>query len=385
MTNTAIAIERVDTKKGRSRFVDLAYRLNADTPNWVPPLRSEARELVDPDRNPFFDHARVAHFLAIRDGVDVGRISAHIDELALAQPAEQGMGPATGNWGLLEAADQTVAEALIAHAEQWLKNEGMTRVLAPLSMSIWEEPGLLVTGHDQPPTVMMGHHDARQQAWVEDSGYSKVKSLLTYELDISTPFPPIIQRIVKSGERNERIVIREPDLAHYERDVRIILGILNDAWSGNWGFVPFTDREIAYSAKKLRPLVRPDLIRIAELEGEPVAFMLTLPDANEAIGKMSGRLFPFGWIRMLRWLKANRVRTMRVPLMGVLKKHQRGRLASQLAFMMISEIREVANRKYGATRGEIGWILDDNQGMVAIAEAIESRVNREYLVYEKSL
>lgn len=382
---TDLFIAPVSTKADRAAFVDLAYRLNASDPNWVPPLRMEALELVTPGKNPFFDHADVQLFLARRGGAVVGRISAHIDRLAVAQPAEQGMGPGTGNWGLLEAEDETVARALIAQAEDWLRAQGMTRVLAPLSMSVWEEPGQLTKGFDHPPTVMMGHQPQRYQHYIEALGYAPAKLLKTYELDITRDFPPLIQRIVQSGEKNAKIRIRKVDKSRFDEEAALILHILNDAWSDNWGFVPFTDREIAYAGKKFKPIVREDLIMVAEYEGEPVAFMMTLPDLNEVLKPMGGSLFPLGWAKLLAWLRRPKVRTMRVPLMGVVKQYQSSRLASQLAFMMIEYIRRAALANYGATRGEIGWILDDNQGMNAIAEAIDSHVNKEYTIYDKTL
>lgn len=380
-----LSITPVTTKADRKAFVDLPYRLHAGDPCWVPPLRMEAMELVTPGKNPFFDHARVQHLLARTGGAVVGRISAHIDELALAMDPAQGMGPGTGNWGLLEAEDQSVAEALIAAAEEWLKAQGMNRVLAPISMSIWEEPGQLTMGFDQPPTVMMGHQPKRYQDYIEAAGYAPAKTLRTFELDIVKDFPPLIQRIVQSGERNAKIRIRGVDKAKFDEEAALILHILNDAWSDNWGFVPFTPREIGYAGKKFKPIVREDLIMIAEYEGEPVAFMMTLPDLNEVLMPMGGKLLPLGWFKLARWLHKPKVRTMRVPLMGVLKKHQSTRLASQLAFMMIECIRQASIREYGASRGEIGWILDDNQGMNAIAEAIGSHVNKEYVIYQKAL
>lgn len=380
-----IDITPVASKRERKEFIDFSYRVNASDPNWVPPLRSEAMDLITPGKNPFHEHARMQLFLAKRGGETVGRISAHIDELALTQPAEQGMGPGTGNWGLLEAADEVACHALIARAEDWLRGEGMTRVLAPMSLSVWEEPGLLIKGHEHPPTVMMGHDDPRYQGWIESYGYNLAKSLYTYDLDITTGFPPLIQRIIKSGERSSKINVRGVELKHFDRDAAIILGILNDAWSDNWGFVPFTDTEIAHVGKKLKPLVREDLIMIAEVDGEPVAFMMTLPDMNEPVAKIGGKLLPFGWFTMLKWLRQPNCRTMRVPLMGVVKSLQNSRMASQLAFMMIEYIRLNATAKYGATRGELGWVLEDNQGMVAIADAIESKVNKEYAIYDKSL
>ncbi len=385
MAAAEITVAPVANKADLNAFIDLAYRLNCSDPNWVPPLRMDMAELLTPGKNPFFDHARVQLMLARRGGAVVGRISAHIDELALAQPPEQGMGPGTGNWGLLEAEDEAVAAALIGAAEDWLRAQGMTRVLAPLSMSVWEEPGQLTKGFDHPPTVMMGHQPQRYQRYIESLAYTPAKLLRTYELDITKEFPPLIQRVVQSGERNAKINVRGVDKSKFDDEAAIILHILNDAWSDNWGFVPFTDKEIAYAGKKFKPIVREDLIMIAEYEGEPVAFMMTLPNLNEVLQPLGGSLFPLGWAKLLWWLRMPRSRTMRVPLMGVLKKHQSSRLASQLAFMMIEYIRRAATTRYGATRGEIGWVLDDNQGMNAIADAIESTVNKEYTIYEKRL
>jgi hypothetical protein len=380
-----ISIEPVTGKRDFAAFVDFAYAINAGDPNWVPPLRAEVVELLTPGKNPFHEHAKVQLFLARRAGRVVGRISAHYDELALTQPPEQGMGPGTGNWGLFEAEDEAVAHALIACAEQWLREQGMTRVLAPISLSIWEEPGLLVTGHDHPPMVMMGHNRAEYEAWVESAGYAVAKRLLTYDLPVGPGFPPLIDRIVASGEKNNRITVRRVDKNHFDRDAAIIIDILNDAWSQNWGFVPFTETEKAYGAKKLAPLIIEGANMIAEIDGEPVAFMMALPDVNARLISMKGKLFPFNWLKLLLWLRNPQGGGFRVPLMGVVQKLQSSRLASQLAFMMIEYIRRYAVGSHRAERAEVGWILDDNQGMLAIAEAIGSKVNREYRIYGKKL
>lgn len=385
MASDPLIVAPVAGKADLEAFIDLPFRLYAADPHWVPPLKGEVRELLTAGKNPFFEHADVQLFLAKRGTRVVGRISAHIDRLALTLPPEQGMGPGTGNWGLMEAEDEAAMAALIARAEQWLREHGMTRVLAPLSLSIWDEPGLLVKGADHSPMVMMGHHDPRYQGWIEALGYAHAKTLLTYDLDVVAGFGPLIERIVASGEKNPRIRIRKVDLKRFDQEAATILGILNDAWSSNWGFVPITDSEIAYVGKKLKPLVKDDLVMIAELDGEPVAFMMTLPDLNGPIKAIRGKLFPFGWAKLLWWLRKPTNASMRVPLMGVLKRLQSSRLASQLAFMMIECIRRVAIVKYGTRRSEIGWVLDDNQGMNAIAEAIGSTVNREYVIYHKPL
>ena len=385
MSAGEIVIEPVEGKQRRARFVDLGRAFAAREPHAVPQLRSEQLELVDPGKNPFFGHASHQLLVATRDGRDVGRISAHIDHLALELPPEQGMGPGTGMFGYFDAEDEAVAGALLARAEDWLRTQGMTHVIGPISMSVWEEPGLLVKGQDHAPTIMMGHHPEAYAGWIESAGYVREKTLLTYDLDVTEDFPPLIRRIVQSCQRNERIRIRPVDKSRWAEEVEIVLSILNDAWSKNWGFVPFTPEEIAYAGKKLKPIIHENLNMIAELDGRPVAFMLTFPDVNGVLKQTGGKLLPFGWVRMLRWLRKPTGSAMRVPLMGVLRELHNSRLASQLAFMMISQIRVNATEAYGAKRAEIGWILDDNQGMKAIADAIDSSVNREYLIYRKPL
>ena len=380
-----MTVRPVEAAADRKAFVEVAFRLNAGDPNWVPPLKQEVYGLITPRKNPWFEHAEAQLFVAERNGRVVGRVSAHIDHLALAQPAAQGLGPGTGNWGMMEAADEAVFQALIARAEDWLRAKGMQRSLGPFSLSVWDEVGLQVNGFDHPPTVMMGHNSPAYRGWVEAAGYAPAKSLYTYELNIAQDFPPLIQRILQSGERNGRIAIRKVNKSRFNEEAVLILGLLNDAWSDNWGFVPLTDAEIAYAGRKLKSIVFEDLIRVAEFEGEPVAFMITLPNLNEVLKSLNGSLFPFGWAKLLWWLRAPKVKTARVPLMGVVKRHQASRLASQLAFLMIEYTRRAAIANYGTSRAEIGWVLDDNHGMRAIAEAVDSRINREYVIYEKTL
>ena len=385
-----ITIRPVLTKADRKSFVDLPFRLYKDNPYWVPPLKDEAMGLITPGKNPFFEHAEAQLFLAERDARVIGRISASIDKMWTPMPAAQGGGSDMGNWGYLDAEDKATADLLIAAAEGWLKAKGVSRSMGPISMSIWEEPGLLIKGHDHAPTVMMGYDDAKYEAWVESWGYQKVKDLHTWDLDITRPFPPIVQRIIESGEKNPRIRIRKVNKKKFNEEAAVILSILNDAWSDNWGFVPFTESEIRFAGKKMKPIIFNDLVRIAEYDGEPVAFMMTWPDLNEMQADLNGELFPFGFIKLLWRLNGGlsgkpKVKTMRVPLMGVVKRLQASRLASQLAFMMIEYIRRSAVADYHATRGEIGWILEDNQGMNSIASTIDSKINKTYRIYEKAI
>ena len=380
MTAPAIEISRVLTRADRNVFVDLAYRLNAGDPNWIPPLKDEVNGLITPGRNPWFEHAEAAVFLARREGRVVGRISAQVDQLVLEH-----MAPGLGQWGMFEAEDEAAGRALLAAAEAWLRDKGMRRSMGPFSLGIWDEPGLLIKGHDHPPMVMMGHNRAEYEAWVERAGYAKARDLLTYDLDVVPPFPPLVERIVAAGEKNPRIRIRPVDKSRFDAEAELILSILNEAWADNWGFIPLTDSEIAYAGKKLKPIVLEDMILVAEYDGEPVAFMMALPDVNEFLRDLKGDLFPFGWAKLLWRLKKMRPKGGRVPLMGVVSRLHATRLASQLAFMMIEYIRRAGTRHYGITRAEVGWILEDNGPMISIADAIESRCNRVYRIYEKPL
>jgi hypothetical protein len=375
-----VTIRTVEDAADRKAFVDLAYALNRDDPNWVPPLKTEVHGLIDPRTNPWFEHAEARFFLAEREGRPVGRISAQVDKLVLEH-----MGPGIGQWGMFEATDAEVGNELIHRAEAWLRGRDMSRSMGPFSLSIWDEPGLLIKGHDHPPMVMMGHNNAEYEAWIEAAGYVKAKDLFTYDLEVTAPFPPIVQRIVAAGEKNPRIRIRRTVKKNFEAEARLLLGILNDAWSDNWGFVPLTEAEIAYAGKKLKPIVLEDMILVAEYDGEPVAFMMALPDINQFLRDLDGSLFPFGWAKLLWRLRRMRPAGGRVPLMGVVKRLHSTRLASQLAFMMIEQIRQAGTGHYGISRAEVGWVLEDNGPMISIAQAIESDVNRIYRIYEKPL
>jgi hypothetical protein len=374
-----IVIRAVETKADRRRFVDFAWAVYKDDPAWIPPLKNEVHGLMDPKVNPWFGHGRAAFFLAERGGTVVGRISAQVDDLV------QDRMPATGQWGFFDALDGEAAAALIVHAENWLRAEGMRHALGPITISIWDEPGLLIEGFNEPPMVMMGHHRPQYRAWIEAAGYAKAKDLHTFELDIRIDMIPVVDKLIKAGERNPRIRIRDVDKSKFDAEAAIILDILNDAWSDNWGYVPLTDAEIAYAGKKLKPIIVEDMVKIAEVDGEPAAFMITIPDLNEMIADLDGRLFPLGWAKLLWRLHRVRTRRVRVPLMGVRKKHQGGRLASQLAFMLIEFTRRVCVEKYGVHIGEFGWVLEDNQGMMSIAQLPGAGTNHTYRIYQKTL
>lgn len=384
MNSVPVTIRPVESSSDRRAFVDFAWEIYRDDPFWIPPLKDEVHGLLDPKKNPWFGHGRAQLWLAERDSKVVGRISAQVDDLV-----QEHMAPGTGQWGMFETLDSEAAAALISTAEEWLRGQGMTRALGPISISIWDEPGLLIQGFDQSPMVMMGHHRPEYRAWIETAGYEKAKDLYTYDLDIRIDMIPVIDRLIKSGEKNPRIRIRNVDKSRFKEEAAIILGLLNDAWSDNWGFVPLTEAEIAYAGKKLKPIIYEDLVRIAEFDSgagfEPVAFMITIPDINELVRDLNGELFPFGWAKLLWRLRNPRTSRVRVPLMGVAKRLQGSRLAGQLAFMLIERIRHACIDKYGVTHGEFGWVLEDNQGMMSIAQLPGANTNHTYRIFERKI
>lgn len=377
---TAPRVRPVKTSKELEQFIRLPWQLYKDDTAWVPPLLQERREFFNRKKNPYFDHAETGYFLAWQNEQVVGRIGAQVDRLV-----QQHVATGLGQWGLFECInDPLVAHALIEAAETWLRARGITRAQGPMSMSIWDEPGLLIDGFATRPVLFTGHHLPYYQSLIEAAGYTGVKDLWAYELDITREFPPRIQKIIASGAANPRIVIRNLRMKDFDADGAIITDILNDAWSSNWGYVPLTDREKRYAAQQWRQLAVPSWVKIAEYDGEPVGFMVTLPDLNEWIADFNGRLFPFNFLKLLMHLREKRSRRVRVPIMGVRRQFQTSRLGAQLAFMMIEYTRRDGVAA-GAQWAELGWILDDNDGMNAILRAILSRVYKTYRVYERDL
>ena len=379
-TATNIEIRPVETKADLDAFVRLPWAIYRNDPQWVPPLLSEAKGLLCEKSNPYFRHAKARYWLALRDGKPVGRISAQIDELV-----HKHMGAGLGQWGMFECEDDpAIAAKLFETAESWLKANGMTRSMGPFSLSIWDEPGLLIDGFEFPPLLMTPHHRPYYAGMVEAQGYAKIKDLYAYDFDITLGVPERMARIVAAGDKNPRIRIRKVDPSRFEEEVRLILEILNDAWSDNWGFIPLTEAEIAYAAKKMKPLVKPDLVRVCEYDGKPAAFMLTLPDVNELQRDLDGRLFPFGWAKLLWRLRKPFTQRVRVPLMGVRKEYQASRNGALMAMMLIEHIRRDTVGVY-SNRGELSWILEDNLPMRNILESTGSFIYKTYRIYDKSL
>lgn len=377
LASGAVSVTEVGNRKLLREFLELPHRIYADDPAWIPPLRLLKREQMS-RKNHFFDHARLKAWVARRDGVVAGRITAQIDELHLRQHADQ-----AGYFGMVEADDDPeVWTALFAAAEGWLREEGMRCAIGPFNLHVNEEVGLLVEGFSSPPFVLMGHARPWYGPAIEAQGYTAVKDLLAYRVHPDFEAPAVMTRLARRVSDRVRVrALRRSELA---ADAAIMRGIFNDAWQDNWGFVPLAEAEWAETVSTLTKLMPDDYIQIAEYDGEPVAFIVALPNLNEAARGLNGRLFPFGWARLLWRLKVRHPRTARVPLMGVVRAFQQSRLGPTLAFMVVDAVRAALHSR-GVRDVEMGWILEDNRAMRNIIETIGGEAYKRYRMYQKDL
>ena len=358
-------------------FIELPWTLYAADPCWIPPLLFERKWHLS-SRNPYFEHADFQAWLACRGERVVGRISAQVDRLHL-----QRYNDATGFFGFLEAEDHAETfQALFETAEGWLGRQGMRRIRGPFSLSINDESGLLVEGFDSPPPIMLGHALPYYAGRVEEQGYVKEQDLLAYRVSPATPDPRHLDALRKRA--GDRVKVRPMRRAHFNEELAIIRDIFEDAWSENWGFIPFTAAEFTELGKTLKLLVDADSVRIADVDGEPAAMIVMFPNLNEMIRDLNGRLLPLGWLKLLWRLKVAGARSARVPLMGVRRRFQGSRLGATLALMLIAPLHEKA-RKQGMEEVDMSWILEDNQGMRKIIESVGSQLYKRYRIYQKEI
>jgi hypothetical protein len=338
----------------------------------------ERREAFSP-KNPFFEHATWKAWTAWRGTEPVGRISAQVDRYYLERHDAH-----TGFFGLIESIDDpAVFAALFRRAEDWLRSEGMHTAVGPFNLGINQEIGCLVEGFDTPPYVMMGHARPYYGEKIEEQGYGRAKDVLTYELTAEQfGLPEHIRTLLRRMGGQMRV--RPVDRKNTAKELELMRSVFNDAWSDNWGFVPFSENEFMTVGKELFKIVPPDLSWIAEVDGEPASFIVLLPNINEAIADLNGSLLPLGWLKLLWRLKVRLPKTGRVPLMGVRKKFQNTRLGPALAFLTIQALHQPSLR-HRLERVELSWILEENQAMRNIIERIGGRVSKRYRMYRKEL
>jgi hypothetical protein len=360
----------------------LPYKLYKDDPNWVAPLLLERKIHFDPKHNPFFQHAKAAFWLALQGGRPVGRITAQIDALHLEQHND-----ATGHFGFIEGIDDPcVFEALLGAAEGWLKGQGMRRSLGPVSFAMWDEPGLLVEGFDRPPNVLMGHALPYYEGRILGTGYAPVQDLLAYEYPLHRPFDENVQRLIARAQEKHKFSFRpmRMDRKNFPSEIELIRDIMNDAWSTNWGFVPMTSAEIEDIAMLFKFFLPPDAVVIAEYDGEPAGFGMGLPNINETIRDLNGRLLPFGFIKMLWRLKVKGVSSGRLALMGVRRKWWDSPVGAIVALLIVQNARTSDFAKPGV-QAELSWILDSNERIKRVLALFGAHITKRYRIYEKAI
>ncbi|HET7408721.1 MAG TPA: N-acetyltransferase [Paracoccaceae bacterium] len=378
MPQGRIEIRPVETRAGREAFIRLPGRLAAGDPTWIEPLHFERRRFLSPRHNPVFEHADVRFWLALRDGRPAGRISAQIDRLA--PRADDGV--PLGFFGMADAREDDVLAELFRAAESWLAQHGVQRVRGPFDLSVNQSSGLLVDGFDTPPAVMMEHHDPWLGPAIERQGYAKARDLIAYRLHVERGLPERLRRMAERSNGEARL--RPLDFGRYAQEIRTVTEIFNDAWAGNWGFVPMTEAETEAMAKEMRPILPPGFVWFAEIEGRPVGFIVMIPNVNEALRGLGGRLLPTGWARLAWRLKVSGVRTARVPLMGVRREVAATILGKNLPLRLIYAL-EPAVRRHSLREIEISWLLEGNRPMRRLSEAIGCEPYKTYRVFEKDL
>lgn len=355
--------------------VDYIYR---DDPRFVRSLDMELKQRLS-RKNPFFEHAEGTIFTAHRNGFCVGRCTAQIDRSHLERYRDD-----TGFFGFFDTVDDpTVASALLDAASRWLADRGMKAIRGPLSLNMNEEIGCLIDGFDTPPMIMMPHHRAYQGGLIEQSGFAKIKDLYAWRYVVGE-LPPRVQKAHEEISALPEVKTRHVDKAHLERDVRIVMDIFNDAWSENWGFVPLSESELGKLAEDFKLLLHPELTFISEVDGEPAAFAIAIPNLNEIIRDFNGSLWPLGLPKLLYRLKIKGPETARLALLGIRKKFRAVKKYGALSAFLYAKL-SMSGKNLGIKWGELSWTLEDNAPVNLGIKMMGGTVYKKYRVYQRDL
>jgi GNAT superfamily N-acetyltransferase len=364
----------VESKGDVRAFIDLPFRLYRDEPNWVPPLRFERRRFLDRGHNPFFAHGRAEYYLALRDGRPVGRITAQVDD-----NFQRFQDNAWGHFGFFECEqDPEAAAALLATAETWLRGHGCDRMVGPCDFTTNDECGVLIEGHERTPLILSPWTHRYYPELLDGAGVEKAMDLLMWELHITGKdrVNPVIWKLADQVEPRYGITVRPFRKRDLEAEVGRFMEVYNAAWEHNWGFVPLTEAEVRHYAKEMRPLLDENWAYVAEKDGETVGAALTLPDFNQVLRHMNGRLLPFGWAKAL-WHRRS-IDRVRVFALGVKPEWQHTGVAAKFYERHFAAA-ERTPQKYG----EMGWILETNKNMNRAMEAMGGTVVRRFRLYER--
>ena len=372
-----VQVQAVAGSRELEAFIRFPFRLHRDQPHWVPPLFMERREFYHPAKNPLYEYAGVQLFSALRGGEVVGTIAAvRNDRYGQFHPLEAHVG-FFGSYDCV--ADQEVADALFAAAGAWLRQQGKTVMRGPVNLTTNDVVGLLVDGFGDDPAIMMPYNPPYYAGQFEAAGFAQAKDLFAFSLTAEEYRGRLDHVAAKLAERG-RVRIRPVDLGRWRAELEFVRTCYNEAWAGNWGFVPWTDRELAFIAKELKPLIDPRLAFMAEVNGVSAGFAISVPDANEAIKLARGRLFPLGLLKLLWKLKVTKCSRIRTIAMGILPRYRKRGLDALLVRHLIDS---AVGMGYGSS--EMGWILEDNRPMLAALEQLQARKTKTYRVYDRGV
>lgn len=367
----SVLVTPITLPRDTVRFVKTWFPIYENDPHWVPPLFYERKRFFDPKQNPYFDVAEVQCFIASRDGRDVGTISAVVDQVYQQEE------PGTGFFGFFEFIDDpVVASALLDAAREWLDARGMHRVIGPFNFNTNHEFGLLVDGFDSDPYIANPHNSAYYPGIYEALGLRPAMDWYAYHVDSTMSG---VKRMKRLGDRllsrHPEITIRPIEMARFEEEVSRIREIYRDAWEQNWGHVRVTDKEFVFIAAGLKEVIDPDLCLIAEVEGRIAAISVTLPDMNQVVKKMNGRIFPFGWRHLL--MRKRIINRVRVFMLGVAQEFQ----SLPLGAALYARSFDVGSSK-GLGQGEASLILENNVRMRGALEKMGATIEKTYRNYE---
>jgi GNAT superfamily N-acetyltransferase len=373
-----LEIRPVARRRDLRRFIALPWALYRNEPRWIPPLRSEVGKRLDREHHPFFEHADAEFLLAWRDGEPVGRITAQVDHrFNEFQHNRWGM------FGFFECEDsQETAHRLLAAADGWLRERGCDLMVGPMDFTTNDECGLLIEGHERPPIILSAWHHPYYQALLEAEGLEKAMDLFMWSLHISgrSRVRDAIWRMAEKVESEHGIVVRSLRKRDLDAEVARFLEVYNEAWERNWASVPLTEAEVHHYAKELRPILDENWAYLAERAdtGEVVGAALTLPDYNQVLAHLNGRLLPFGWAKVLYYRR--KIDAVRVFALGVKPAYQHTGIAARF-YQLHFDAAERTPQK----GGEMGWVLETNRAMNRAMEGMGGRIVRRFRVYQRSL
>lgn len=369
----SLSVEPVRSRKDRKEFIQLPYRLYKNFKAWVPPLISEIKTSLDINRNPFYSHALIESFLARLNGKIVGRIAAIIDRNFIDIRDE-----AVGQFGFFDSIDNdSVAKALFNTASSWLREQGMVKMLGPTNPSMNDELGVLINTFEIPPAIKMVWNPPYYPALYEEAGFSKAMDLWAWKMDKAD----VSDRMIRAGQailKRARVKFRHPDMKKFDQEIQLIREIYNEAWSANWGFVPWTEEEFEHVAKSLKQVIDPNLVLIAEVKEKTVGFSLALPDLNVALGKINGRLFPFG-LPLLLW-HSRKIHQARILILGVTREYRNRGIDTAMYY----ETFRISTEK-GYDSAEMSWVLENNDPMNKALKMMGAHQYKTYRLYERPL